>query len=104
MGEKTSCPRLYPLQILSRKWSYVVMRALRQGKRLTELKHELEFITSRILSRELNLLKEECVIEEKEGLYSLTKEGKAHQVLLAARLTHSLAATRSVLKCLCNEI
>lgn len=70
------CSRLYPLSILSRKWSYLLLRALQQPKGFSELQHDLRFITNHILSRELRTLEEEHLIEKKTQ-YRLTTAGKA---------------------------
>jgi DNA-binding HxlR family transcriptional regulator len=71
-----NCARLYPLQILSRKWSYLVLRALSQPLGFSELQKELKFITNHILTRELKLLQEEKLIVRKEK-YTLTPAGHA---------------------------
>src|SRR3990172_8593470 len=56
------CPRLYPLQILSRKWSYLVLRVLRERMHFSELQKELKFITNHMLARELKMLKDEGLL------------------------------------------
>jgi len=70
------CSRLYPLSIISRKWSYLVLRALREPRSFSELQKELRFITNHILTRELRLLHEEKLIVM-DSKYKLTAEGKA---------------------------
>ena len=69
------CPRTYPLQILSRKWSYFVLRALRHERSFSDLKKELKFITNRILSRELSLLQEEQLVTH-DDTYALTPRAR----------------------------
>jgi len=71
------CPRLTPLRILSRKWSYLVLRSLRDPRGFSELKRDLRFITSRMLSRELAVLTAEELIEHKSETYWLTGAGVA---------------------------
>lgn len=71
------CSRLVPLRILTRKWSYLVMRALRDPLGFSELKRELRFITSRVLSRELATLVQEGLIMHKSETYWLAPTGVA---------------------------
>jgi DNA-binding HxlR family transcriptional regulator len=70
------CARLYPLHILSRKWSYLTLRALREPLTFSDLQKELKFITNHILTRELKLLQEEKLVVRKEK-YLLTPAGQA---------------------------
>lgn len=76
MVAMSDCTRLYPLRILSRKWSYIVLRVLQEPHTFSELQRELKFITNHILTRELKLLQQENVIAN-DGKYHLTPEGKA---------------------------
>ena len=78
---KNPCPHLYPMRILSRKWSYLIMRSLRSKKTFSQLSVELRFITNRILSRELKALQAEGIVVCEHD-YFLTDRGKA--LLLAA--------------------
>ena len=71
------CPRLTPLRILSRKWSYLILRELRDHQGFSELKGRLRFITSRMLSRELAILTQEELVDHKAGTYSLSSAGRA---------------------------
>lgn len=70
------CARLYPLHILSRKWSYLVLRALREPLSFSELQKELKFVTNHILTRELKLLQNERLVARKDK-YVLTASGRA---------------------------
>jgi DNA-binding HxlR family transcriptional regulator len=74
--EASNCPRLFPLRILSRKWSYLVLRALQEPLSFAELQKELKYITNHILARELRLLQEEKLIINQER-YQITAAGKA---------------------------
>ncbi len=69
------CPRLTPLRILSRKWSDLILRSLRDPQGFSELKRSLRFITSRMLSRELAALTQEGLVEHKSETYWLTPAG-----------------------------
>jgi DNA-binding HxlR family transcriptional regulator len=76
------CPPVYPLRILGRKWSYFILRALREPKSFSSLQRELKFVTNHILTRELRLLESEGLIShEKE--YKLTPAGKELYVAIA---------------------
>jgi DNA-binding HxlR family transcriptional regulator len=72
----SDCARLYPLRILGRKWSYLVMRALHTPQSFSQIKRELKIITNHILTRELKQLQSEQLIVENDK-YELTKEGMA---------------------------
>ncbi|MBR9700455.1 helix-turn-helix transcriptional regulator [Candidatus Woesearchaeota archaeon] len=76
MKRRPNCPRLYPLKVLSRKWSYLVLRSIGKGKHFAEIKKDLKYITSRILSRELTILQKEGMVDEQDRTYMLTHEGK----------------------------
>jgi DNA-binding HxlR family transcriptional regulator len=76
MHDAISCPRLYPLRVLGRKWSYPVLRALDAPKSFAELQRELRFITNHILTRELKLLQGEKLVLG-GGKYRLTEAGRA---------------------------
>ena len=74
------CPNVFPLRILSRKWSYFILRALHRPKGFSDLHRELRFVTNRMLSRELKLLEKDGLVKGENG-YALTPAGKE---LLAA--------------------
>ena len=90
----TQCPRLYPLRIISRKWSYLILRLLREPQSFAEIQRELKYITNHILSRELRLLQEEKLITA-DKKYTLTPSGRALyeavDPLVAWSLTHTTA-------------
>lgn len=88
------CARLYPLRILSRKWSYLVLRALREPLSFAELQRELKFITNHILSRELKLLQEERLIVTGEK-YRVTPAGKALYAAVEPLAAWSVAYAQS---------
>jgi DNA-binding HxlR family transcriptional regulator len=71
------CPRTWGLSILSRKWSYFILRALKQPRTFTELQKELRFVTNHILSRELKLLQAETLMTATDGKYALSASGSA---------------------------
>ncbi|MDD9953641.1 MAG: helix-turn-helix domain-containing protein [Candidatus Woesearchaeota archaeon] len=85
------CPRLYPLRILSRKWSYLVLRSLRHPLSFNHIKKELHVITNRVLSKELQLLQQEKLVKGKET-YQLTRAGhdllEAFEPLVAWSVKH----------------
>lgn len=72
----TACARMYPLQILSRKWSYLILRALREPLSFSELQKELRFITNHILTRELKLLQADKLVVHHDR-YEVTPAGHA---------------------------
>lgn len=71
------CPYHHPLHILSRKWSFFVLRSLRKQKRFSELKTELHFITNRILTQELRRLETEDLITHSDGHYVIAPAGRS---------------------------
>jgi DNA-binding HxlR family transcriptional regulator len=71
-----NCPRTFGLRILSRKWSYYTLRALRTPKTFSDLQRELKHVTNHIMSRELKLLQKEKVVTLQESKYFLTPAGK----------------------------
>jgi DNA-binding HxlR family transcriptional regulator len=62
--------------VLSRKWSYPIIKALSEPMGFSDLQRELRFITNHILTRELKLLQQERIVEQR-GRYQLTPAGKA---------------------------
>jgi DNA-binding HxlR family transcriptional regulator len=73
--EENPCPRLFPVRVLSRKWSYLTLRALSKPMLFSELQRELKFITNHILTRELKLLQAEGLIAYNKK-YSRTQAGE----------------------------
>lgn len=71
------CGPLYPLRILSRKWSYLVLRALQNPLHFSQLQKKMRFITNRVLSRELSVLQEGGLILQSNGEYVQTEKGAA---------------------------
>ncbi len=72
-----NCPRLAGLHILSRKWSYLVLRSLHTPQIFSDVKREFTVVTNRTLSQELKQLVAEGVVIHENSVYSLTEGGKA---------------------------
>jgi DNA-binding HxlR family transcriptional regulator len=78
------CPVLATAQIVSGKWTLVMLRDLATGpRRFTELQRSLAGISPRTLSQRLRALEEEGIIERREYAempprveYSLTDKGR----------------------------
>jgi DNA-binding HxlR family transcriptional regulator len=68
------CPKAYPLRLLSRKWSFFILQALRKPKSFSVLQSDLHFITNRMLARELKVLVHEGIVSN-DAAYALTPKG-----------------------------
>lgn len=77
-----ACPRLDPLAILGRKWSYLLLRALNKPMTFSELQRELTYVTNRVLSRELHYLSSEGLLQHHGDRYRRSTAGDA--LLVAA--------------------
>jgi DNA-binding HxlR family transcriptional regulator len=71
----TTCSRLYPLGILSRKWSYLTLRTLSAPRSFSEIQRGLKFITHHTLSKELKALQKEKLVTH-DDQYSITPAGR----------------------------
>jgi DNA-binding HxlR family transcriptional regulator len=63
------------LRILSRKWSYFVLRAMASPSTFGELKEELHYVTNRMLSLELRKLASDGLIVHQDSRYARTDAG-----------------------------
>ena len=70
------CSRLYPLRILARKWSFLILKRLILPQTFMQIKTELQFITSRSLSLELTFLENNSLLIHKKNIYTLSPSGK----------------------------
>lgn len=74
--ETDLCSPGYILDLLSRKWVYLILRHLREPARFRDLENHLPTITNRMLSEELKRLKREKLILHSDIHYSLTEAGR----------------------------
>lgn len=88
---KTTCPIARTAELLSDTWTMLIMRALTEGpKRFNELDRWLEDISTRTLTRKLEILKAEgMLVKSSEGLYTLTEKGKGIRIIEKAMIRYS---------------
>lgn len=85
MGSNDTCPVCHTAEIISGKWTLLVIRDLAEGcSRFCELERSLEGISPRTLSLRLRALEAEGIVERKtypevppRVEYSLTAKGRA---------------------------
>lgn len=90
-GSKQTCPVTKTIELLSDKWTMLIMRALTEGpKRFCELEQWLGNISTRTLTLKLQKLQEqEMVTKSDEGLYTATKKGDGLKIIEKAMVKYS---------------
>lgn len=73
----STCPYKYPLELLRRKWTFFVLQELRRERGFSDLKHDLRFITSKVLSQELKHLEQLKFIKHELARYAVTERGES---------------------------
>ncbi len=83
--DKISCPIERVAQLLSDRWTILIVRDLLDNKkRFCELERSLEEISTRTLTTKLKRLQKIGLVEHKDSLYFLSKKGEKLQEILTA--------------------
>lgn len=81
------CAPNYVLNLVGRKWVYLILRHLRKPARFRDLENYLPTITNHMLSEELKRLEREELIVHANAFYSLTIAGQELLDAIACLIT-----------------
>lgn len=85
------CPIAQVANLLSDTWTILLLRALTEGpKRFCELEAWLEGISTRTLTKKLQRLTEEGLIDRRDdGYYQVTEKGAGLKIIEKAMVNYS---------------
>jgi DNA-binding HxlR family transcriptional regulator len=88
---KHTCPIREVAELLSDTWTMLIMRAWTEGaKRFCELEVWLGAISTRTLTRKLQTLIEQGLVEKRaDGMYAATKKGQGLKIIEKAMVKYS---------------
>lgn len=88
---KHTCPIREVAELLSDTWTILIMRALtEEPKRFCELEAWLQTISTRTLTKKLQRLMAEGMVEKRvDGYYAATEKGEGIKIIERAMLSYS---------------